>query len=200
MISHVSGTVDNIEGNKIVIDVAGVGYSVHVPATYFSKPPKIGDQVKLFTHQVVREDLLALYGFQSKGERRLFETLLSVSGIGPKGALSIISEIPMDKLITAIVHGNVETISSVKGIGRKTAEKMIIELKEKVAKSYAVDPARIQSGAPGDDETIKDSVSALMTLGYSSQEARKAIERSGVDMSGKLRVEEVVRKALSALL
>lgn len=200
MISHISGTIDNIEGNRVIIDVGGVGYSINVPTSYFGSSPKVGQQVKLYTHQVVREDHLALYGFQSKGERRLFETLLSVSGIGPKGALSIISEIPMDKLITAIIDGNVDLISGVRGVGRKTAERMIIELKEKVAKSYVVETGRSGVQHAKDDQALRDSISALMTLGYTTGEARKAIERAGIDFSAGPKVEDVVKKALICLL
>jgi Holliday junction DNA helicase RuvA len=199
MISHISGIVDNIEGNQVIIDVNGVGYVVHTPSSYLAKPPKIGDKIKLYTFQVVREDSIALYGFPSKGERRLFTTLISVSGIGPKGALTIISEIPTDKLITAIVNGNVDLISSVRGVGRKTAERLVIELKEKVAKAYAIEPSKDGSGMLNEDQAVKDSVSALMTLGYSSAEAKKAIDKAGIDLSEKPKAEEIIKKALSSL-
>jgi len=199
MISHISGKLDHIDGNRVIVDVGGVGYAVHAPASFLLKPPRPGESVKLFTCQVVREDAIALFGFPTKKERKLFSTLLSVNGVGPKAALSIISEIPLDKLVTGIAEGNAELISRVKGIGRKTAEKVIIELKEKVARAHAIEAGKtgtIQAENPG----VKDAISALMTLGYSSSEAKKAIEQSGVNLSENPAVERIIKKALSALV
>jgi len=195
MISHISGTVDHIDKNRIIVDVSGVGYAVHAPSSYLLKAPKTGDNVKLYTYQVVREDAISLFGFPTKGERTLFSTLLSVSGIGPKAGLSIISQIPLNKLVAAIAAGNADLISTVKGVGKKTAERLIIELKEKVAKAYSIDPSKGVSGS-----SMQDAVSALMTLGYSATEAKKAIDGAGIDFSKAPGIEEIIRQTLSALV
>jgi Holliday junction DNA helicase RuvA len=200
MISHISGILDHIEGNRVVIDVEGVGYAADVSNSFFTKSPKIGGKVKLYTCQVVREDSISLYGFVSKEERSLFSTLLSVSGIGPKGALALISEIPLDKLVAAITRGDVTFISRVKGIGSKTAQRLIVELKEKVAKAYAIEPSKVSSGLPKEDSSLKDAISALMTLGYSPSEARQAVEQCGIDLSVSPSIEDVIKASLKALV
>jgi len=198
MISHISGIIDHIDGSQIVIDVNGVGYAVAVPSSVFSAKPKAGDSIKLYTYQVVREDAHSLFGFSTKEEKRLFSTLLSVNGVGPKAGLSIISEIPLSKLVTAIAEGNSNLISSVKGIGKKTAEKVVIELKEKVAKAYSVEPT--QNVQMREDSMMKDAVSALMTLGYSTSEARKAIEEAEKNLSREAGLEEIIKTALGSLI
>lgn len=197
MISHLIGAIDNIEGNKIVVDVAGVGYLVNVPRTFFSSSPKVGDRIKVHTCQVVREDDISLYGFPTKEERSLFTTLLSVNGIGPKGAMSMISEIPLNKLVAAIARADEAVLSSVKGIGLKTAQRVIIELKEKVARAYSIEPSGDVSEIFKEDPLLKDAISALITLGYSPNEARQAIKHAGI-AAGEKSIEEVIKKALKS--
>jgi len=193
MISHLVGVIDSIEGNRITLDVSGVGYLVSVPKSFSSK---IGDKIKVHTCQIVREDDISLYGFATKEERSLFTTLLSVNGIGPKGAMTMISEIPLNKLVAAIAKSDAALISSVKGIGEKTAQRVIIELKEKVAKAYTIEPSGSVTEASKEDPALKDAISALITLGYSPQEARTAIKKAGV--SGERSVEDMIRMALKA--
>ncbi len=195
MISQLTGTIDNIEGNKVTVDVNGVGYVVSVPRSFLTQF-KTGDKLKIFTRQVVREDDISLYGFATKEERSLFATLLSVNGIGPKGAMSMISDIPLNKLVAAIAKSDAALISSVKGIGSKTAQRVIIELKEKVAKAYTIEPEGSVSESFGEDPAIKDAISALITLGYSPSEARGAIKKAGV--SSEKSVEDMIKKALKA--
>lgn len=200
MISHLNGTIDSIEVGRIIVDVGGVGYLVNVPPSLIASGIKAGDRIKINTHQVVREDDISLYGFATKEERNLFLTLLSVSGIGPKGAMAMISSIPLDKLVAAITKGNVDMIATVKGIGLKTAQRVVIELKEKVAKAYAIEPSKLSQGIPSEDQTLKDAISALITLGYSPSEARSALKGAGIDASENKSIEEIIKKALKALV
>jgi len=199
MISHLNGILEHIGKNHLVVDVENVGYHVNVPASVLARLPKIGEKIKLFTYQVVREDDISLYGFLSKEERNLFSLLLSVSGVGPKVSLAILSSFPVDKLVTAITQANVDLISTVPGIGKKTAQKLVIELKEKVAKAYALKPSDMAIGIEGDAPIVSDSISALISLGYSPREARAAILKVGIDLSSQ-DVESVIKQALKSLV
>lgn len=199
MISHLNGVLEHIDKNHIVVEVASIGYHVNVPASTLAKLPKPGEKIRIFTYQVVREDDISLYGFLSKEERHLFSLLLSVSGVGPKVSLSILSSFPLDKLVTAITQANVDLLATVPGIGKKTAQKVVIELKEKVAKAYALKPLDLTIGIEGDAPVVSDAISALIALGYSPREARAAILQSGVDLSSQ-DVESVIKQALKALV
>jgi Holliday junction DNA helicase RuvA len=198
MIYQLTGMLDSIEQNSVVIDVNGVGYKVYVPAITMDKLPPAGQKIKIFTYQVVREDALDLYGFLRKEERGLFGMLLSVSGIGPKSALALLSKIKMEDLVVAIAKGSVDLITMVPGIGLKTAQKLVIELKEKVAKAYAISAGgslQIQSEEP----VVADAIAALMTLGYTPKEAREAIMKSGIDLSKVKGAEDIIKQSLKAL-
>ena len=199
MISHLNGILEHIDKNHIVIDVGNVGYHVNVTSSTLSRLPKIGEAAKLFTYQVVREDNISLYGFLSKEERKLFSLLLTVSGVGPKASMAILSAFPIDKLAAAIAQGNADLITSVPGIGKKTAQKLVIELKEKVAKAYALTPSEMTLGIPGDEAVVSDAISALISLGYSPGEARETIMKSGVDLATS-NVESIVKQALKSLV
>ena len=199
MISHLKGILEHIDKAHLVVDVNSVGYHVHVSSGTMSRLPKLGESVHLFTYQVVREDDISLYGFLTKEERNLFKLLLSVSGIGPKASMSIISAFPINKVVTAITQGDVDLISTVPGVGKKTAQKLVIELKEKVAKAYAIKPADMTVGIKGDQGITQDAIAALISLGYSPREARDAILKSGIDLSSD-NVEDVIKQALKALV
>jgi Holliday junction DNA helicase RuvA len=199
MISHLNGILEHIDKNHLVVDVGNVGYHVNVPTSALVRLPKIGEKIKLFTYQVVREDELSLYGFLAKEERNLFSLLLTVNGVGPKASLSILSGFPIDKLVTAITKGNVDLLSTVPGVGKKTAQKLVIELKEKVAKAYAIKPSDMAIGMGGDEPVVSDAISALISLGYSPREARDAILKSGIDLSSQ-GVEDIIKQALKSLV
>jgi len=199
MISHLNGVLEHIDKNHIVVDVGNVGYHVNLPTSALARLPQVGKQVKLFTYQVVREDELSLYGFLSKEERSLFSLLLSVNGVGPKASLSILSAFPIDKLVAAITQGDVDLISTVPGIGKKTSQKLVIELKEKVAKAYAIKPSDMTIGIAGDTPILSDAISALIALGYSPREARDTLLKSGIDFSSQS-VEEIIKQALKSLV
>ena len=199
MIAQLNGILDSIEQNAIIVDVNGVGYKVFVPVTTIPRLPKIGEKIKVFTCHVVREDVDDLYGFLRKEERNMFTTLLSVSGIGPKSAMGLLSGIKMEDLVIAIAKGSVDLITSVPGIGLKTAQKLVIELKEKVAKAYSISPGESQRGVPGESPLIGDATSALMALGYTQREAREAVMKAGIDFSKVKGVEDVIKLSLRGL-
>ncbi|MFA4967816.1 MAG: Holliday junction branch migration protein RuvA [Candidatus Margulisiibacteriota bacterium] len=196
MIAHIAGTLELKDKDFAVIDISGIGYKVFAPTSTLNLLPAPGAKVKLYTEQVVREDSLTLYGFIAREERNLFASLLTVSGVGPKSAMSVISSFPLDKLITAIIQGNSGLITSVPGIGSKTAQKIIIDLKEKLAKSYGTRPAEFTGGAKGDTNLMSDAISALVTLGYSPREAREAVMKLKESPDS---VEGTIKAALKAL-
>jgi len=199
MISHVAGVLEHKDKNFVTVDVAGVGYKIFAPSSTLDSLPQPGEKVKLYTEQVVREDSLSLYGFISKEERNLFATLLTVSGVGPKGALALISGAPLNKLVAAITQGNVDLLVTVPGIGQKTAQRIIIELKEKLAKTYGLKPAQMTVGISGDTTLISDAMSGLMTLGLTPREAREAITGLKDKLEGLKSVEEIIKAALKNL-
>ena len=201
MIAHLKGIVEQIDKNFLILDVAGIGYHVNVPTATLSRLPSVGSELTLFTVQVVREDSLSLYGFLTNQEKSLFSLLLRVSGVGPKAAMSIISSFPIDKLVAAITSGDTNLISSVPGIGKKTAQKLVIELKEKVAKAYAVKPADMVIGVTVDSEEttlVSDAISAMIALGYTPREARQVILQ--VDLETANSVETIIKQALQNLV
>lgn len=199
MISHLAGVLEQIDKNHVVLDVNNVGYHVNVPTATLSRLPGAGQQIKLYTHQVVREDDISLYGFLTKEERGLFRILLSVSGIGPKASMTMLSAFPIDQLVTAITQANVELLSSVPGIGQKTAQKIVLELKEKIAKAYSIKPSEMALGISGDQPVVSEAISALITLGYSPREARAAVAKASVDLSS-ASVEDVIKQTLKSLV
>lgn len=198
MISHLHGTLEHIEQNHVVIDVGNVGYQVKVPASALGGLPAVGQKVKLFTIQVVREDDISLYGFLNKEERALFTLFLSVSGVGPKTAMAIISGFPIDRLVSAVAQGDIALLSSISGVGKKTAERIVLELKEKIGKAYAIKPSEMAAGMKGDQTVVSDSIAALIALGYSPREAREAIMK--LDLAGAGSVEAILKQALQALV
>lgn len=198
MIAHLLGTLEHIDQSHVVIDVNNIGFKVSVPASVLARLPKPGEQVKLFTIQVVREDDISLYGFLNKEERSLFSLFLSVSGIGPKLAMALISGFPIDRLVAGIAQADVELLSSISGIGRKTAERIVVELKEKIGRAYAIKPSEMAVGIRGESTLMSDAISALIALGYSPREAREAMSR--MDAKKFDSVEGMIKEALRELI
>ncbi len=188
MIASLRGTLAAVGKDFVVVQVGGVGFQVFVPRTFLDGLAEPGQEVALFTHLQVRENELALYGCSSKEELALFRLLLTVSGIGPKVALSILSSLPADRLQLAIAQEDVTTLARVPGLGPKTARKLVVELKDKVA-------AEVMPGEPRPvlTEADADLVAALTTLGYSVAEAQEAIRSLPREP---LPLEERVRLAL----
>lgn len=198
MIGHIEGILDHVEADRIIIDAGGVGYEVFAGGSVLSKLPAKGQKVKVLTYLNVKEDLMQLYGFASKEEKGLFLQLISVSGIGPKGAMNILSSFDIKQLIVAITKGDIDLLTSAPGIGKKTAQRVIIELKEKLAKAYSLEASGTIPGSPVESVSARDAASALMALGYSAKEAREAVSRTGLDL-GSASIEEIIKRSLKGL-
>ena len=191
MIASLQGIVDAIGNDWMAVNVNGVGYKVRVPTSVLSEGGVTGREIKLFTHLHVREDEMTLYGFGEADDLRLFETLLTVSGLGPKTALGMLSAMSSGELSMAIASASVEMLTSIPGIGKKTADRLILELRDKVGALIAVSPAAHLT------QENADVVSALTSLGYSVQEATHAV--ATLPAGKKLPVEEKVKLTLQYL-
>lgn len=177
-----------------VIDVNGVGYDVHIPLSTYSGLPSLGAEVKLLTHFIVREDAQLLHGFLTEDERELFRLLISVSGIGPRVATTALSGLPIQDLKEAIATGAIPVLTAISGIGKKTAERLIVELKEKMVLEQRTLKSPPVSAA---GRIVEDSLQALVSLGYRKPDAKAAVEKAVKDKDGQsLSVEELIRASL----
>lgn len=183
----------------VVLDVAGVGYEVHVPLTTAEKVPAIGNECKLFIHAVYREDNASLYGFVDKDDRDFFRLLVEkVSGIGPKIGIAILSRMSVDNLRNAIANADITALSKCPGIGKKTAERLIIELKDKVGLGNSASGGRpLENAVSAQPDTYQDAVTSLMVLGYKQADAEKLIRKASGQLSADASVEALVKVALS---
>jgi len=188
MIANLKGRIEAVGKDYVVVDVGGIGFKVHVPSSFLETVEGLGRQAELFTHLHVRENELAIYGCRSEDELALFELLLSVSGVGPKVALALLSAMSPDSLRLAIAQGNAEVLTRVPGIGPKTAKKIVFHLKDKVA--VEVGPEAVPLLTEADAEVI----AALTSLGYSVVEAQAALQSLPAE---EMPIEERVRLALA---
>ena len=196
MITFLKGTLEDALPTKVVIEVNGVGYELLIPLSSFEKLPGLGKAVVLKTQLVVREDSQTLYGFATEDERDMFKMIQSVSGIGPRLALNVLSGMAVDSFKLAIGSSDVKRLSSINGIGKKTAERMVLELKDKVDHLHGDLPTALGQ-VPGDlDKSISDTVAALEALGSKSAEAQKAAQAAKAMLGDQASVEELVRAAL----
>nr|WP_305114576.1 Holliday junction branch migration protein RuvA [uncultured Acetatifactor sp.] len=180
MIAYVKGTVEDIAEDNAVVDVGGIGYNVRISADTAARLPGIGEIVKLYTYTSVREDAIQLYGFLSKNDLEIFKKCITVSGIGPKGGLAILSVLDADSLRFAILSGDVKAITKAPGIGARTAERLILELKGKIkvedtAIGMEIQGSQTAGAAVGDSPQKREAVEALVSLGYGQAEAAKAV-------------------------
>jgi Holliday junction DNA helicase RuvA len=201
MIAYLSGKLLEKEANLVIIDVGGVGYEVTIPLSTFYDLGEIGEDVSLRVYTYVREDALQLFGFKTIRERELFLLLISVSGIGPKSAITALSGMSADEIIGAIRQNNLARLNSIPGVGKKTAERLVIELRDKIAKLSAVSSEEMKSeGIPqlSGDDVYDDAISALVNLGYQRNAAEKALQmamKEGTEMS----VQKLLRRSLQLL-
>lgn len=193
MIAFLKGEIAEICDDIVVIDVRGVGYNVRVPLSVTGQLPGIGQTIKIHTYTLVREDAFLLYGFLNRDDLAIFKKLILVNGIGPKGALSILSFMSADTLRFAIYSGDAKTIAKAPGIGAKTAERLILDLKDKITISDSLVTPESNSNLT-DGQNWKDAIEAMVSLGYSASEALTAIRSSGVAQDEK--TENILKKAL----
>ena len=202
MISYIKGELTEIMEDAIVVENNGIGFNIRVPATVISEFCVTGEQVKVYTYLQIREDAHSLYGFLTRDDLEIFKMLINVNGIGPKGALAILSTISPDDLRFAVLANDAKAISAAPGIGKKTAEKLIIELKDKLSvedilekNSETVEYAGVADTA---NEVQAEAVQALTALGYGSTESMKAVKK--VTVTEETTVEDVLKQALKYMM
>lgn len=186
MISLLRGIIESNTDKYIIIDVNGIGYKVYIPGNTFKNLPKKGEKIKLYTYLYVRENIMDLYGFLNPEEMEIFELLISISGIGPKGALSVLTVASIETLKKAIANEESSILTKVSGIGKKMAEKIILELKNKIGDEFIGKWTSVDS----------EAIDALMSLGYKLNDAREILKKVPKDIKG---VENRVREALKLL-
>ena len=198
MIAYLQGRLAQALPTQVVVDVGGVGYEVFIPLSSFDKLPQPGEEVKLLTHLSVRDDAHILYGFMTAGERDLFRLLIRhVSGIGPKIALNVLSGTTTASLRSAVSNSDVKALSRINGVGKKTAERIVVELKDKLGDEIAWEDDGAASELSGDEQKVADAVSALIALGSRPKEAQEAVRGALIMLGPDAPVDEIVRAALS---
>jgi holliday junction DNA helicase RuvA len=197
MITYLHGKLVEALPTQVTVDVNGVGYDVLIPLSSFDKLPTPGQVVKLLTHLVVREDAHVLYGFMTSAERELFRLLINtVSGIGPKIALNILSGIHVTAFRGAVASGDVKALSQISGVGKKTAERIIIELKDKIGPGGVLEAASAQRSLSAAEQKVNDAVLALVALGFKPAEAHETIRATQAVLGPDAALEDLVRASL----
>lgn len=199
MIALLTGTIAHKSPDHIILDVNGVGYRVLIPfSTYYELPEEGASGVSLHIHTSVREDAIQLYGFRTRLEKSFFQLLISVSGIGPKLARDILSNIQPAPLAAALGQGDIHKLSTIPGIGKKTAERLVLELKDKVGKLDMGAVPAVEARTIPVESVLDDVTSALLNLGYKEPQVKKAL--AGLDAAGGAGVEELLKQALKILM
>ncbi len=197
MISFLHGKVIEALPTQVTVEVNGVGYEVLIPLSSYDKLPPPGQEVKLLTHFAVREDAHTLYGFMSTAERDLFRLLVNtVSGIGPKIALNVLSGISVTAFRGAVANGDLKALSQISGLGKKTAERIVVELKDKIGAAGAWEAASARRALSPEDQKVNDAVLALMALGFKQVEAHDAVRKAQGSLGASATVEDLVRACL----
>lgn len=199
MISHIKGRLAEAALTEAVIDVGGVGYRAFIPMSTFDKLPRPGEEATLLTHMHVREDSIQLYGFATKQELRIFELLITVNGIGAKTALNILSSMNIPAFCAALASADVKSLKKINGVGPKTAERMIVELREKI-KSVAPETAFASGSPAAHSREIEDALLALEQLGFQKAKIMKAVTDIAAELPDNQRSSEnIIRKSLQSL-
>ncbi len=201
MISYIRGELVAVEEDKVIVDVNGVGFGIFMPSQAMNLLPSMGEEVKLHTYMNVREDAMQLYGFLTRDDLNVFKLVIGVSGIGPKGGLGILSKLSADELRFAVMAHDVKTISSAPGIGKKTAEKLIIELKDKLSIEDVLtkdDASEEVHHGHASNHIQTEAVQALVALGYGNAEALRAVKK--VNVTDQTSVEDVLKQALKNIM
>lgn len=198
MFAYIKGTIEAKGSDSVIVEAGGIGYRIFTALSTIKNIGQIGTQVKVFTHYYVREDFVALYGFFTMEELGMFEMLITVSGVGPKAAISMISTLSPSKFALAVVSQDTKSLTKAQGIGPKMAQRIILELKDKISKEQltANNMDNYADFEIGGDSALSEAVSALMVLGYNSFEASNSV--SNIYQEG-MGVEEIIMKALKSL-
>ena len=197
MITFVRGKLIEALPTRIVVDVNGVGYEALIPLSSFDQLPALGEDAHVLTHLAVREDAHTLYGFMTAGERELFRLLISaVSGIGPRIALNVLSGMSVESFSAAVAAGDDKALAQISGIGKKTAQRIVVELKDKVGKSHEASPAGAAGAAPASEQKLNDAAMALIALGFKQTEAGDSVKAAMAMLGESAAVEDLVRAAL----
>ena len=194
MIGSLIGLIKDKKPSLVLLEVSGVGYEVHIPLSTSFQLPNNGESTFILTHLVIRDDQHTLYGFATEEERKLFRTLIKISGVGAKMALTILSGINVNGFVQSVINEDVDTLVHLPGIGKKTAERLIVEMKDKI--QNVTDSPELSGSAASDNNMLLEARNALVNLGYKSSEARKILDK--IDTTG-LEVEELLRQALKSL-
>jgi holliday junction DNA helicase RuvA len=201
MIGQVTGIIAEKQPPQLLVDVHGVGYEIDAPMSTFYQLPDVGQKVILFTHLVVREDAHLLYGFYTREERTLFRTLIKVNGVGPRLGLTILSSIAPEEFVRSVLHNDTISLVRLPGVGKKTAERLVIEMRDKLADWYqgeAIVTAELaQQAGRGRPQALQDAISALISLGYKQNEASRTVTK--ID-DGAANSEELIRRALREIM
>lgn len=198
MIYSLTGSLAEVSEDYIVVNVNGVGYQVYIHSRFFKHPPSLNSTIMLFTHFYVREDQQILFGFSNSEEKIFFTLVTSLSGIGPKVGLKILSSLSFSQFSKAILSEDIFTLTQIPTVGKKMAERMILELKDKISK-LSLEHLSSYASSPEKSESTEDIVLALKSLGYSQEEIRKAIQKSSNDLTPGLSVEAGLKIALRHL-
>jgi Holliday junction DNA helicase RuvA len=197
MIGQIRGIILEKQPPQLLVEVNGIGYEIDAPMGTFYQLPDIGQEVRLFTHFVVREDAQMLYGFYTRDERLLFRALLKVNGVGPRLALTVLSSAAPDEFVRCVLNNDTASLVRLPGIGKKTAERLVIEMRDKLSDWYQATPVTGQLSPSTDQhgrhQILQDAISALIALGYKQQEANRLITK--ID-DGKVSSEELIRRSL----
>lgn len=199
MFALIAGKLAHKSATEVIVDVGGIGYQVYIPLSTFYELPETGDPVSFHIHTHVKEDAIQLFGFRSREEKSIFQLMIQVSGIGPKLAINVLSGISAPELTRAVSDGDLARLVTIPGIGKKTAERMIVELRDKfskLVKEGMAGPARTEIP---DDILMNDALSALENLGYKQPVAKKALDQVRGSLDGDLTIEELLKQALKFL-
>lgn len=199
MFALITGKLAHKSTNEVIVDVGGIGYQIYIPLSTFYDLPGTGDHVSFHIHTHVKQDAIQLFGFRSLGEKSIFQLMIQVSGIGPKLAINVLSGISGPELARAVSGGDLTRLVTIPGIGKKTAERMILELKDKFSKLVLDEMAGPAPAELPFDTLMNDALSALENLGYKQPVAKKALERVRGTLDEDITIEELLKKALKLL-
>jgi len=195
MIAWLTGELLEKQAPSILLNVNGVGYELEAPMTTFYELPAVNESVSLFVHMVVREDAQLLFGFASRQQRELFRSLIKVNGVGPKVALAVLSTLSAQELLSCMANEDLKQLTKVPGIGMKTAQRLVVEMKDRLEKEFGDVALQVRAQGVGDANDRDDAVAALVSLGYKNNDASRVVKSLPDDLSS----EELIRQALRAL-